>query len=147
MPRYEDDFDDEGRKEKEILLTPEAIEVMMREKPKEEKKLEEVFGMEEAIAKMLVELIKSERINLLTDLTFEEIQALVVAEVFGTWLFFHTNVGGEGVSILNDLCELYKELKVSIGRRGRTEIVELGGITGMGIEEKKVKMGGFLGVR
>lgn len=146
MPKYEDY--EEAPKEKEMLLTPEAIEVMMKEKPGEEKKLEEVFGMEEAIAKMLVELIKSERINLLTDLTFEEIQALTVAEVFGTWLFFETNVKKDGgISIINDLCELYKELKVSIGRRGRTEIVELGGITGMGIEEKKAKMGGFLGVR
>lgn len=107
----------------QITITPEMVEVLIKEKegmPKEEPKLEDVFGTEEATAKCLVELIKPDRINLLTDLTFEEIQALTVAEVFGQRLFEWF----ESTMVL-DICELYKELKVSLGRRGRTEIVDL----------------------
>ena len=129
-------------KHPELQLTPEMIEVMLKETPEQEKRLEEVFGLEEATAKMIVELIKSERINLLTDLTFEEIQALTVAETFGKWINekFSCNV-------LEDICQLYKELKVSIGRRGRTEIIELGTFAGIGMEEKRLKLGGIMGGR
>lgn len=106
----------------ETLITPEMVEVLwkMKEATKEEAKLEDVFGTEEATAKCLIELIKPDRINLLTDLTFEEIQALTVAEELGNTLFQWFN----STLILN-LVGLYKELKVSLGRRGRTEIVDL----------------------
>jgi hypothetical protein len=129
-------------KKQEIPLTPEMIEALIKETPEQEKKLEEVFGLEEATAKMIVELIKSERINLLTDLTFEEIQALTVAETFGNWIKEKFKC-----TVLTDICGLYKELKVSIGRRGRTEIIELGTFAGIGMEEKKMKLGGLLGGR
>jgi hypothetical protein len=133
----------EVEKKEEIPLTPDMIEALMKEPPAPEKpKMEDVFGIEEATAKMIIELIKAERINLLTDLTFEEIQAITVAESFGSWLFEKLEC-----STLLDVCGLYKELKVSIGRRGRTEIIELGTFAGAGMEEKKLKLGGFLGMK
>ncbi|MCW1312772.1 MAG: hypothetical protein OH338_05085 [Candidatus Parvarchaeota archaeon] len=107
----------------EISITPDMVEVLMKAReisPKEETKLEDVYGTEEATAKCLVELIKPDKINLLTDLTFEEIQALTVAEVFGQFILEKTNS-----TLILDLCQSYKELKVSLGRRGRTEIVDL----------------------
>ncbi len=110
----------------EITLTPDLLEALIKireEKPKESK-LEDVFGIEEASAKCLIELIKTERINLLTDLTFEEIQALTVAEGYGNYLM--DKVGSE---LILQLAQIYKELKVSLGRRGRTEIIDLATFT------------------
>jgi hypothetical protein len=126
------------KKGTELLLTPEAIEAMVgkeREAP-----LEDIFGTEEATAKALIELVKTERINLLTELNMEEIQALVIGEIVGEHL--RRTIGS---TLLLDLCKLYKELKVSYNRKGRTEIVGLGTFIGTFTEEKKGKMGLLLG--
>lgn len=122
----------------EFSITPDMVEVLMKAKeisPKEEAKLEDVYGTEEATAKCLVELIKPDKINLLTDLTFEEIQALTVADVFGQFL-----LGKVGSSLVLDLSQSYKELKVSLGRRGRTEIVDLATFVTPMAEMRKSKL-------
>jgi len=119
--------------ERSDTLPPEVVEALMGRK--EEAKLEDVFGTEEATAKCLIELIKPDRINLLTDLSFEEIQALVVAETFGQYIFENT-----GSDLLLRICHLYKELKVSLGRRGRREIIDLATFVGIAEEEKKGRL-------
>lgn len=126
----------------EIQLTPDLVEALIKtqaEKPKKESKLEDVFGIEEASAKCLIELIKTQRINLLTDLTFEEIQALTVAEAYGNYLL--NEIGSD---LILQLAQIYKELKVSLGRRGRTEIIDLATFTGGIAEVKKGRLPSLL---
>lgn len=134
----------EEEKEPEIQITPELVEALIKTKEGErrtgeEGKLEDVFGTEEATAKCLIELIKPDRINLLTDLTFEEIQALVVAEAFGNFLFETLKS-----DLILNICQLYKEDKVSLGRRGRTEIVDLATFVSGVAEEKKGRLPSLL---
>jgi len=102
---------------------------------------EDVFGPEEAIAKAIIELTKFDKIDLFTELTEEEIKNLTVARAIGNFIYKET-----GNDFLLGLCDYYKILKVSLERKGRTELVGLG--TFMGIGEtfggKKGKMGGVL---
>jgi hypothetical protein len=146
-PEMIEELQNQKKEEKkpELQLTPDLVEALIKSKEsggggeREEGKLEDVFGTEEATAKCLIELIKAERINLLTDLTFEEIQALVVAEAFGQFLWEKLKS-----DLLLNICALYKELKVSLGRRGRTEICDLATFVSGIAEEKKGRLPSLL---
>lgn len=77
---------------------------------------EDTADTETAIAKGIENLNNPRNINLLTDLSSDEIRNLIVVETIG--------------ELYNDkmrlqISKLYKELKVSKGRKGRKEIIDV----------------------
>ena|SRR3989344_282561 len=125
-----------------MSLNAEQIEIMAKNMNEREAPLEDVFGTEEATAKALIELVRTERINLLTDLNDEEIQMLVTAETIGSYLMEKT-----GDSTLLNMSILFKEMKVSLHRKGRSEIVGLGSFASLGLGDDRKAKQGLLGLR
>jgi len=130
----------EFNKKSELSLSPETIDIMTQKMQEREAPLDDVMGTEEATAKALIELVRTDRINLLTDLTMEEIQMLMAGEMMGDYLFMNSKS-----DLLQSLCLRYKELKVSLHRKGRTEIVSLGAFVNIGNDNKKGGLFGQLG--
>ena len=129
----------------EKLASPNEVEVGMPQMPEMQMatlgEKEDVFGPEEAIAKAVSQLTKFDKIDLLTELSEEEIKDITIATLVGNFIYKET-----GNQILLTLCDTYKVLKVSLDRKGRTEIVGLGTFMGFGesVGGKKGKMGGVL---
>jgi len=125
--------EDEGITEKqEISLSPneqekllkkitESVKIIPPEQISEEEKggeSQEFFGTDEASARLLVSLVDPNKVNFNTIIDREEFQALVQLEIFGNFLKKETKI-----NILEQLAQIYKELRVSVDGLGREQII------------------------
>jgi len=93
-----------------------------------------VFGTEEAVARLIIELMKSEkkRIKLLTDLSDEEIMVLSLLSTIGEKL---------KLNVLNKFCSNFCLYRVSKARAGRKEFVNIATYTTGEMTETKRRKG------
>lgn len=91
------------------------------------KPTEKIYGTEEAVAKSLLELIKSKKFKILSDLDDEEILNL---SLLLTW--------GERIKCkaIVDFCENFLQLRISRYRLGRREIVNVASYAGSSDRKK-----------